>query len=63
MESIRGTFFLVLALLLSAAVGLSALLNWTALALLAWNIYRARQELATALFAARRLDRISRAPL
>ena len=60
---IRLMFFLVLALLLSAAVGLSALLNWTALALLAWNIYRARQELATALFAARRLDRISRAPL
>ena len=60
---IRLMFFLVLALLLSAAVGLSALLNWTALALLAWNIYRARQELAAALNAARRLDRISRAPL
>lgn len=60
---IRLMFFLVLALLLAAAVGLSALLNWTALALLVWNVYRARQELAAALFAARRLDRMSRAPL
>lgn len=54
---IRLMFFAVLALLLGLSQGLASLLSWTALALLAWNLFRARQELAAALTAARRLDR------
>lgn len=54
---IRLLFFVVLALLLEFSEGLSAVTSGTALALLAWNLFRARQELATALTAARRLDR------
>jgi len=53
----RLLFFVVLSLLLVFSEGLSSLLNWTALALLAWILYRARQELAKVLTAARRLDR------
>ncbi len=54
---IRLLFFLVLALLLGLTQGFATLLSGTALALLAWNLFRARQELATALLAAKRLDR------
>jgi len=59
---IRLLFFVVLALLLEFSLGLSALMSGTALALLAWNLYRARQELAAALTAGRRLDRTDRRP-
>jgi hypothetical protein len=52
-----------LALLLAFSQGLSPLLSGTALALLAWNLFRARQELAAALAAARRLDRTGSKPL
>ncbi len=54
---IRLLFFVVLALLLGFTNGLASLVNGTALALLAWNLFRARQELATAWQAAHRLDR------
>lgn len=54
---IRLLFFLVLALLLGFSQGISSLLSGTALTLLAWNLFRARQELAAALTAAKRLDR------
>ncbi|MGB5082053.1 MAG: haloacid dehalogenase-like hydrolase [Burkholderiales bacterium] len=54
---IRLLFFMVLALLLAFFQGLSSLASGTALALLAWNLFRARQELAAAFAAARRLDR------
>lgn len=54
---IRLLFFAVLALLLGFAAGPAALLSGTALALLAWNLFRARRELASAWTAARRLDR------
>jgi hypothetical protein len=54
---IRLLFFIVLSLMLVFSQGLSSLLTWTALALLVWNLFRARQELATALMAAKRLDR------
>jgi hypothetical protein len=47
----------VLALLLGFTQGLATLATGTALALLAWNLYRARQELAAAWTAAHRLDR------
>jgi hypothetical protein len=59
---IRLLFFVALALLLGLAQGISVLLSWTALALLAWNLYRARQELATAWTAATRLDRTDTRP-
>jgi len=55
---IRLLFFVVLALLLAFSQGIASLLSWTSLALLAWNLFRARQELAAALTSARRLDRI-----
>jgi len=58
----RLLFFVVLALLLGLSGGLSSLWNGTALALLAWNLFRARQELATALTAATRLDRTDTQP-
>jgi hypothetical protein len=59
---IRLLFFVVLALLLAFSQGLSPLLSGTALALLGWNLFRARRELATALTAARRLDRTGPRP-
>jgi hypothetical protein len=54
---IRLMFFVVLALMLGFAQGAESVLNGTALALLAWNLYRAQHELAEAVAAARRLDR------
>ncbi|MDO8704261.1 MAG: haloacid dehalogenase-like hydrolase [Sulfuricaulis sp.] len=54
---IRLLFFVVLALLLGFSQGRASLLSGTALALLAWNLFRARQELVAALTAAKRLDR------
>jgi hypothetical protein len=54
---IRLLFFVVLALLLGFTLGMSLLFSTTALALLAWILFRARQELATALTAVTRLDR------
>ncbi len=54
---IRLLFFVVSALLLAFSQGISSLLNWTALALLGWNLFRARQELTVALATAVRLDR------
>jgi membrane protein required for beta-lactamase induction len=58
----RLLFFAVLASLLGVSQGFASLLNWTALALLAWNLFRARQELGAALTAARRLDRADAGP-
>jgi len=43
---IRLVFFVVLAALLGVSLGSGALLNWTAALLLAWNLFRARRELA-----------------
>jgi hypothetical protein len=59
----RLLFFLVLALLLAISAGWTSLYSWTALALLAWNVFRARKDLATAWGAARRLDRPRAPPL
>jgi hypothetical protein len=61
---IRLLFFVVLALLLGFTNGFATLWSGTALALLSWNLYRARQELTTALTAAKRLDKTNQqAPL
>ena len=40
--------FLVLCTLLAIASVLALLVNWTALALLAWNVFWERRDLATA---------------
>jgi hypothetical protein len=53
----RLLFFIVLAALLALTAGPGAIFGATGLALLAWNLYRARSELAAALGRARRLDR------
>jgi phosphoserine phosphatase len=54
---IRLLFFILLSLLLAFCAGASVLASWTAAALLAWNVFRARQELLLAWTSARRLDR------
>jgi hypothetical protein len=58
----RLLFFAVLSLLLWFAAGPAAVWNWTALALLAWNLFRARQELAVAITSTTRLDREDKRP-
>jgi hypothetical protein len=54
---IRLLFFLILGVLAAMSSGWSVLFSGTALSLLAWNLFRARQELAAAIAAAHRLDR------
>ncbi|HEY6514073.1 MAG TPA: hypothetical protein VI032_19000, partial [Burkholderiaceae bacterium] len=54
---IRLLFFAVLALLLAMSQGVTLLLGGSALMLLVWMVYRARQELTLAWRAAKRLDR------
>jgi hypothetical protein len=49
MGLIRLTAFALLAALTAAASGLGAVLTWTALALLGWNIVRARHDISSAL--------------
>jgi len=53
----RLLFFVVLALLLGLSQGFASLLTGTALALLAWNLFRARRELAAAWSGVERVDR------
>jgi hypothetical protein len=53
----RLLFFVALAVLLGISQGVETLLNPTAFALLAWNLFRARQELSATWSAAHRLDR------
>jgi hypothetical protein len=57
----RLLFFVLLSVLIGFAAGFSSLWSWSAAALLAWNVYRARQELLSVLLDARRLDRDHRA--
>jgi hypothetical protein len=52
----RLLFFIVLAGFLAFSQGISSILNLTALALLAWNLFRSRQELADAWTSAHRID-------
>lgn len=62
---IRLVFFVVLAALLGVSLGSRAILNWTAASVLAWNLFRARKELAGLLRRAqflRRPDARSRRP-
>lgn len=58
---IRLMFFILLALLLAFSSGPSAVLNWTAAALLLWNLFRARQEMNAARATVQRLDHLPKA--
>lgn len=53
---IRLTFFILLTVLLALVEGPAIMLNYTALALLAWTTFRARRELTVALKSAARID-------
>ena len=52
--------FVLLSLMIVCSLGLSALLTWSALALLLWNVVKARHEIYAVLTSARRLDRSCR---
>jgi hypothetical protein len=54
---LRLLFFAVLSATWLMAEGPSALVSWTALALLAFALFKARRELVATVWAARRLDR------
>jgi glycosyltransferase involved in cell wall biosynthesis/phosphoserine phosphatase len=56
-ELIRAVCFVVLALLVGRSLGSPAYMNWTTLALLVWNIFRARREIRSVFKAGQRLDR------
>jgi hypothetical protein len=47
---------------LSCALGLSVLLTWSTLALLVWNVFKARRDIYAVLKAARRIDKPSSLP-
>ena len=54
---VRLMFFVILAGLLGLSLGTAPLLEWTAVALLGWNLVRARRDLLSMVSAARRIDR------
>lgn len=56
----RLLFFVVLTVLVAFAVGIETVWTWSALALLAWNLFRARRELLAMLRSAERLDKLRR---
>jgi hypothetical protein len=59
-ELVRLISFVLLSLMIVCALGLSVLVTWSMLALLLWNVFRARREIYAVLNSARRLDRSSR---
>jgi haloacid dehalogenase-like hydrolase len=59
-ELVRLISFVLLSLMIVCSLGLSILLTWSALALLLWNIFRARRDIYAVYNSARRLDRSSR---
>ncbi len=56
-ELMRLISFVILIAFIGFAVGFSAIFTWGALALLLWNIYRARNDIYSVLVSARRIDR------
>jgi hypothetical protein len=58
-ELVRAISFVLLSLLTVCSVGLSGLLTWSALALLLWNVFRARGDIHAVFNSAQRLDRSS----
>jgi hypothetical protein len=59
---LRTVLFIMLALLLGVALGWSSVLNASAAALLGWNLFRARKQLAEMLGSVRRIDRARKEP-
>jgi hypothetical protein len=59
-ELVRLISFVLLSLMIVCSLGLSILLTWSALALLLWNVFRARRAIYVVFTSARRLDRSSR---
>jgi hypothetical protein len=59
-ELARLISFVLLSLMLVCSLGWSVLLTWGALALMLWNVFRARHEIYAVFNSARRLDRSSR---
>jgi hypothetical protein len=59
-ELVRLISFVLLSLMIVCSLGLSALLTWSALALLLWNVFRARRDIYVVFNSVRRLDRSSR---
>jgi hypothetical protein len=58
-ELVRLISFVLLSLMIICSLGLPVLLTWSALALLLWNIFRARRDIYAVVYSARRLDRSS----
>jgi len=59
-ELVRLISFVPLSLMIVSSLGLSVLLTWSALALLLWNVFRARRDIYAVFNSARLLDRSSR---
>jgi len=59
---LRLSFFALLAMLTAFATGPTTILNWSAFALLAWNLWRARRKLSVALQAIRQSVAAREAP-
>jgi hypothetical protein len=59
-ELTRLISFVLLSLIIVRSFGLSVLLTWSALALLVWNVFRARREIYSVFNSAQRLDQSSR---
>jgi hypothetical protein len=59
-ELVRLISFVLLSLILVCSLGPSVLLTWTALALLLWNVFRARRDIYAVFNSAHRLDRSPR---
>ncbi len=55
-QTVRLLFFILLSTLFAMALGIATILNWTAIALLGWNIFRARKELSAIIRSAMRID-------
>ncbi len=58
-ELVRAVSFVLLLLLIACAFGPAVLLTWSTLALLLWNVFRARHDVSAVFSAAKRLDRSS----
>jgi hypothetical protein len=61
-QTLRLLFFVLLAALFGLTLGAESVLNWSAAALLAWNIFRARRELPLIFRGAVRIDKEASAP-
>ena len=57
---VRLISFVLLSILIVCCLGPSMLLTWSALALLLWNVFRARRDIYAVFNSAQRLDRSSR---